>query len=167
MVVTFVTPQLEKIPRLTASPPPFLQNSPYPLAIFLSLPFLRLLVRSIPPPLKKGEGGVELWCQRANVPKACQLFNLMCQHWHGEANFWTWHVNVPKRVPIFQLFFKGISKFLNFPFMLNICIANFRNIWAILSRNKEFKFLGKNLINLKPLTSFSMEHVELTDQLFG
>ena len=40
-------------------------------------------------------------------------------------------------------------------------------------RNKEFEFwhlqnfIRENLINLKPLISFLMEHVGLTKQLFG
>ena len=44
----------------------------------------------------------------ANVPKnvptghkACQCFNLTCQHAKQRANFSTWRANVPKSVPIF------------------------------------------------------------------
>ena len=84
---------------------------------------------------------------------------------------------LPKCVPVFQLFFKGIFQFLNFSVTLNICIANFKYIWAILENlsreieNLNFDIckisLSKNLINLKPLTSFSMEHIGLTEQLLG
>ena len=108
-------------------------------------------------------------CQHDNVPKTCQFFNLAC-------------ANVPKGVPIFQLrlpkgvtifylFFKGIFKFLNFSVMLNICIANFKNIWAIREKlsceTKNLKFdiwkilsSKENLINLKPLT---MDHLGLIE----
>ena len=53
--------------------------------------------------------------------------------------------------------------------------GNFQNIWAVLenlssaTKNLNFEIckisLRKNLVNLKPLTS--MEHVGLTEQLFG
>ena len=93
---------------------------------------------------------------RANVStnalKACQLFILACQRAKGMpivqlglpifqrcTNLSTWHANVPifqphlpKCIPIFQLFLKGVFQFLNFSVMFNICIANFKNIWAIL-----------------------------------
>ena len=59
--------------------------------------------------------------------------------------------------------------------MLNVCkfqeyLGNSRQF---IPRNKEFKFVicvissTKNLVNLKPLASVSMEHVGLTEQLFG
>ena len=85
--------------------------------------------------------------QRANVPKTCQLFNLF-------ANFSTWRANLPKGVPIFQyrlpngvpvfqLFFRRIFQFLNFSVMLNICIVNFNNIWTILENlSRETKNLN-------------------------
>ena len=56
-------------------------------------------------------------------------------------------------------------------------MASFKNIWVILENlsreTKNFNFdickisLRKNLINLKPVTPFSMEHIGLTEQLFG
>ena len=59
-VVTFATPQVEKIPRLTAFTS-FLQNPlllkiPLPFSNFSIPSFLGFLVSSIPP-FKKGEGG--------------------------------------------------------------------------------------------------------------
>ena len=99
--------------------------------------------------------------KRANVAKLCQLFNLEYQRAKG--------------VPIFQLFSKRTFQFLNFSIMS--IFATFKNIWAILqnlsreTKNSNFDFckisLIKNLVNLKPLTSFSMEDVGLTEQLFG
>ena len=55
-VITFALPQLGKISRLVACPvsyriPPTLQQ------FFHPPPFLGFLVRSVPSPLKKGEGG--------------------------------------------------------------------------------------------------------------
>ena len=92
----------------------------------------------------------------ANVPILCQF----C---------------LPKDLPIFQVFFKIILQFLNFSIMLNI--SKFQeylgNSRKLISRNKESNFdiskisLRKNLVNLKPLTSFSMEHIGLTQKLFG
>ena len=82
---------------------------------------------------------------------------------------------MPKGVPIFQLFFEKVVQFLNFSIMLDI--SNIKNIWTILenlpreAKNLNFDIckisLRKNLINLKPLKSFSMEHLRLTEQLFG
>ena len=60
-----------------------------------------------------------LECQRANpsflrtsMPmnvstcyRACQCFNLVCQHAKRYANFSTWYLNVPKGMPIFRKFF--------------------------------------------------------------
>ena len=84
-------------------------------------------------------------------------------------------INVPKDVPIFQVFSKSIFNIRIF--QLGLTFANFQNIWAILenlsreTKNLYFDVckisLRKNLINLKHLTSFSMEHVGLTKQLFG
>ena len=64
---------------------------------------------------------------------------------------------------------------MNFLIMLNIC--KFQDIWEILEnlsrKTKNLNFdickisLRKNLISLTPLTSFSIEHVGLTEQLFG
>ena len=61
---------------------------------------------------------------------------------------------LPKGITIFQLFFKRIFKCLNFSenLDLDICKISLRK---------------KNLVNLKPLTLFSMEYVGLTKQLFG
>ena len=81
----------------------------------------------------------------------CQFISLVCQHAKRGANFW-----------IFQLV---------------LAFVNSKNIWTILEKlsheKKNLNFdickisLRKNLINLKPLTFFLMEHVELTEQLFG
>ena len=91
---------------------------------------------------------------RANVPKGVPIFQF----------------RLPKGIPVFQLFFKRI-------FQLCLTFANFKNIWAILDNlSREIKNLNfvicvisstKNLVNLKPLASISMEHVGLTEQLFG
>ena len=119
-------------------------------------------------------------CRRAkkcaNVPKNMPTC-LRC------ANFSTWRAKcVPilqfrllKGVPIFQLFFKRIFQFFIFSIMLNICkfqdyLANSRKL---ILRNKELNFdiskisLRKSLVNLKPIASFSVEQVGLTEQLFG
>ena len=74
-------------------------------------------------------------CQCANkcgnVPKACQLFNLLCQHANVSkyTNFSTWHAkrcveiltSTAKRCINFSTIFKRIFQFLNFLIMLNIC----------------------------------------------
>ena len=111
-------------------------------------------------------------CPRGNMPNKCQLLIFTCQRVKGlpfiqfgvptcqrGANFLT---IVQKNFWIFQL----CSTF-----------ASFKNIWAILetlsrkAKNLDFDIcqvsLRKNLVNLKPLTSFSLEHVGLTEQLFG
>ena len=110
--------------------------------------------------------------KRANVLKVYPLLNLGCQHARGETNFSTWQ---PKDVQIFQLFFK---EFFNF-WIFQSCstFANFKNIRVILEnlsrKAKNFNFdickisLKKNLVSLTPLTSFSMENVGLTEQLFS
>ena len=76
--------------------------------------------------------------KRSNVPKVCQLFNLVSQHAKGEPIF---QLRLPKGVPVFQLFFKRIFQFLNFSIMLNICkfqeyLGNSRKL---ISRKKEFE----------------------------
>ena len=96
--------------------------------------------------------------KRANLPKGCQFFNFACQkafqffHYFSKKCFiWIW---------IFQL----CSTF-----------AKFKNIWSILENlSRETKNLnfGISKISLKKnllrfLTSFSMDHVGLTEQLFG
>ena len=74
------------------------------------------------------------------MPRACQFFNLTCQHAKKHAEFSTWHAIVPKVMPIFQIvmaksqffnitcqqvshFFNSFPKkiFLNFSIILNIC----------------------------------------------
>ena len=102
--------------------------------------------------------------KRANVPKVCQLFNLACQRAKGVPIF---QFCLPKGVPIFQLFFKRIFQFLNFSVILTIC-----KFQEYLGNSRKLNFdickmsLRKNLANLKPLMSFSIEHVGLTEQLF-
>ena len=107
-------------------------------------------------------------CPRANVPKACQHLIFTCQH-----------ANVPIKVPNVCQFFNYFSKeFVSFwIFQLSLTLANFKNIWATLENlsreTDDLNFdickisLRKNLINLKSLTSFSMEHVKFTKHLFG
>ena len=109
-------------------------------------------------------------CQPAskcpNVPKVCQLFNLTCQCAKSVPIF---QFRLPKGVPIFQLFS-------NYFFCCSL-FANFNKVWTILenlsreTNNLNFDIckisLRKSLANLKPLTTFSMEHVGLTEQLFG
>ena len=103
-------------------------------------------------------------CERAikrfNVQKVCQLFNLVFQRAKGMPIF---QLCLQKGVPVFQLFFKRIFRFLNFSVKLNI--------WTVIenlsreTKNLNFDIceisLRKNLVNLKPLTSFSIEHVGL------
>ena len=108
-------------------------------------------------------------CQSPNVPPTCQTranyspwranvltckrranYSILCANVpEGVSIFW---LSLPKGVPVFQLFFKRIFQFLNFSVMLNICIANFKNIWAILenlsrgTKNLNFDiFEGKTL----------------------
>ena len=73
-------------------------------------------------------------CKRAkNVPtyhKACQCFNLACQHAKRRANFSTWHANVPKSVPIFQTFLLRNAKANFYTLLLH---KNFYNILDIIS----------------------------------
>ena len=110
-----------------------------------------------------------------NVPKAFQSFNLASQPAKGVPNF---QLGVPacqKACQFFNFacqkayqFFNDFSKeFFNFSIMLNICkfqeyLGSSRKF---ISQNKEFKFdickisLRRNLISVKPLTSFSMEHM--------
>ena len=89
--------------------------------------------------------------KRSNVLMVCQLFNFACQRVY--------------------LFFKRIFQFLNFSMISTF--ENFKNICAILenlsheTKNSNFdickiSFL-KNLVNQQPLTSFSVEHVPLTN----
>ena len=91
-----------------------------------------------------------------NVPKAYQLFNLVCQPANvptcqRRAKISTWCVNVlkrvsifqlrlPKGVPIFQLFF--VFGFLNVSIILNICkfLEYLDNSRKFISQNKEFQF---------------------------
>ena len=102
--------------------------------------------------------------QRAKGVPVVSLWVLTC---HKCANSLIWHSNVPKGAPIFRLFFNRVFYFLNFSIM--IYIYKFQEYL----RNKEFEFwhlqnfIRENLINLKPLISFLMEHVGLTKQLFG
>ena len=130
-------------------------------------------------------------CACAKVPNACQLLIflstnvpinvLTCQRC---TNYLTWCANMPKANQFFNFacqkayqFFNYFSnKFFNFLiFQLYSAFANFKNIWAILENlwSKEFKFwhlqnfIKENLVSLTPLTSFSMEPVGLTEQLFG
>ena len=108
---------------------------------------------------------------RVNVPKDCQIliftFQRANKRTKGVSIF---QLRLPKGVPIFQLFFRGI-------FQLWSVFAHFENISAILENlSRETSNLNfdickissrKNFVNLKPLMSFSMEHVGLTVQLFG
>ena len=91
------------------------------------------------------------WCA-----KGCQFFNLKVPQQvkvpKGEGAIFQLHL--PRGVPIFQLFF--IFQFLNFSIVLSLC--------------KFLEYLGnfkEKLINLKYLILFSMEHMELTEQLLG
>ena len=104
--------------------------------------------------------------------KVCLLFNLACQCAKDGAIF---QLHLSKGIPIFQLFFKIVFKYLNFLLMLNICkfpeyLGNSKTYLA----NQRPKLLisakfhkGKNFINIKPLTLFSIEQVGLTEQIFA
>ena len=124
-------------------------------------------------------------CLPANVPRALltsHFYLPMYQH----ANYSTWCANVLKAYQFFNFacqkayqFFNYISKeFFDFwIFQLCLIFSNFKNICAFLEnlpreiKNLNFNIckisLRKNLINLKLLTSFWMEHVGLTKQIFG
>ena len=122
-----------------------------------------------------------LECQCAKVVPSCHFSNLACKQ---SANFSFWWPN-------FQTFFlrntkgkfytlllhKKVLHYTSCHMEMQLCsrFANFKNIWAILenlsreTKNLNFGIcklsLRKNL--LKSLTSFSMEHVRLTEQLFS
>ena len=96
---------------------------------------------------------------RVNVRKACQVFNFACQKAYQFFNYFS-------------------DEFLNFWIYQSWSLfANLKNIWPILEKlSRQTKKLNfdickiswrKNLTNLKPLTSFSIEHVGLTKKLFG
>ena len=117
---------------------------------------------------------VPAWCTYpcVKVPKCEKRTNFLfftCQYAKGKPIF---QLCLPKGVPIFQLFLKRIFQFSNFSIMLSIC--KFQEYFAILenlsreTKNLNFDIskisLRKNLISL---TSFSMEHVGLSEQLFG
>ena len=97
-----------------------------------------------------------IWC--ANMPKGNQLFNFACQTTYKFFNYFS-------------------KEFFSFwTFQLCSAFANLKNICAILenlsreTKNLNFDIckilLRKNLVSLTPSTSFSMEHVGLTKQLF-
>ena len=120
----------------------------------------------------------------ANVPKSCH-----------RAIFPTWRANrVPifhfggqifkhsfyeilRESSILYYYIKKVLHYTSCHMEMQLCsrFANFKNIWAILenlsreTKNLNFGIcklsLRKNL--LKSLTSFSMEHVRLTEQLFS
>ena len=100
-----------------------------------------------------------------NLPKTCQFFNLAFQHAKRGSNISTSPAKTRSNYStIFQ-------KKLYFSIMLNTC--KYQKYLGNLShetKNLNFEVctisMMKNLINLKPLTSFSMEHVRLTEQLF-
>ena len=117
--------------------------------------------------------------QRASVSKACQLLIFTCQRVNKPANVpkacQIFQIHLRKDVPIFQVFFKRAFQFFNISISLNICkfqeyLGNSRNL-SRKTKNLNFDFckisLRKNLSNPKPLTSFSMKRVGLTEQLFG
>ena len=108
-----------------------------------------------------------LTCQRCayfktccvNVRKACQVFNFACQKAYQFFNYFS-------------------DEFFNFWIYQSCSVfANLKNIWPVLEKlSRQTKKLSfdickiswrKNLANLKPLTSFSIEHVGLTKKLFG
>ena len=118
-------------------------------------------------------------CPRDNVQNACQLLIITCQRANKRAN-------VPKACQSFNFVFQKTYQFFNYFlkeffnfWIFQSCspFANFKNIWAILenlsreTKNLNFDIckisLRKNLVKLKPLTSFSIEHVGLTEQLLG
>ena len=120
------------------------------------------------------QSGLRAHVQRAKAASIFQLGLPACQR---RANYSIWRAKKPKGVPVFQLFFKR-KYFFNFKiFQSWLTFANFKNIWAILenlsheTKNSNFAIskisLRKNLVNLNTLTSFSMEHIGLTQQLFG
>ena len=85
-----------------------------------------------------------------NVPKVCQIFNLVCQCGKGMPIL---QLHLPKGIPIFQLFFKRIFQFLDFSIMLTICKCQeyLGNSRKLISPNKEFKFCHlQNFIKEKP-----------------
>ena len=108
-------------------------------------------------------------CQRAKVPNACQHLIFKCQC----ANKRTKGVNIGgggEHYQIFQFF-----EFFNFAQYQQISriFGNSRKQIKNSRETNNLKFyickisLRKYLVNVKPLMSFSMEHVVLTEQLFG
>ena len=105
-------------------------------------------------------------CQRAKGVPIFQLGVPTCQKVCQFFNF-TWQKGL--------LFFKRVFNF--WIFQLCVTFTNFKNIWALLknlsreTNNLTFDIckisLMKNLINLKSLTSFSVKHMGLTEQLRG
>ena len=98
---------------------------------------------------------------RTNVP----INVLTCQR---SANYSTWCPKMPKANQIFNFacqkayqFFKRILHFLNF-YNDAQHFQNLKNLWTILENLSR-----ETPISLTPLTSFSMEHVGFTKQLFG
>ena len=118
---------------------------------------------------------------RANVPSACQLPIFTCQRAkgvpiiqlgiHRGIGVPIFQFHLLKGLPIFQTFFKRTFQLLNFSIMLNIC--KFQEYLGIsrklISETKNSNFdickisLRENLVSLKPLTSFSMVHLRLTE----
>ena len=99
--------------------------------------------------------------RRAHVPKCQRAKSVSISHFYVPTCQWT--CQRAKGVPIIQL---DVSTFF---IMLNICkfLEYLGNCRKFISRNKEFKFSHLQNINQKPLISFSMEHVGLTEQLFS
>ena len=113
--------------------------------------------------------------KRANFPLLLDNVPINAPTCRRCANYSTWRANVPKVYQSFNFvcqkayqFFNYFSKnFFNF-WIFQLCspFANFKNIWAIVESReaKSLSFdickisLRKNLVNLKPLTSFSVEH---------
>ena len=102
----------------------------------------------------------------------CPRVNLACTRCKRGDNFSTFPAKI--RINFLTIFQKNLSILLS---EVYFTFANFKNIWEILkhlareTKNLIFNickiWLTKNLITLKPLKSFSMEHVGLTRQSFG
>ena len=100
------------------------------------------------------------------------------------ANYSPWHAQHAVGAHIFNFTWQKVYQFFNYfwkeflnfwIFQLCSIFANFKNTWAIIeklsreTKNSNFGIskilLRKNLVNLKPLMSLSVEHVGLTKQL--
>ena len=100
-------------------------------------------------------------CPRVNAPNACQFLIITCQR----ANK---HANVPKACQSFNFVCQKAYQFFNCFSIFGI-FSHFHHVQIsrIFGQFQKTYLAKKRIVNLKPLTSFSIEHVGSTEQLFG